>query len=262
LFALHLPVTPADLPTLDAAIGTREHAEVVWADSHYLSAANARFLQTRGVRLIHDPAADSTAALLLRFFGDGQPWEATLAAGLSRPLDEAPEPWRGWLLTLLAVLDDPYHIRHALAPLVEERFAACDPALRAAGEERWQRIRSYADSHVHALDLSGRRLLTLGLPRGERSEYRLLLDSLLRAKQAALALTFFDEHARLILRVCTDQVPPEEWHRLGEHLTAARIGAYLYDRRTMFLDVDESSRVTAIERVTTELQAFFGRSRR
>jgi hypothetical protein len=104
----------------------------IWIDNHFMHPEHVAFFRENDVQLLLDTSARWASNGLLQYLGPAPPgkrnwWPPWM------PVRPKPPPWNDWLTVMLAVMDEIYTIRHALHPLIEERFAAYDPALLVRG---------------------------------------------------------------------------------------------------------------------------------
>ncbi len=253
-YALGLALVADDTPLALAIVRRPALREVVWLDHHHLNGALVEMLQGHnGARVVHNPAYRFSSQLLVDTLNDAPSWSRELAAALDRDIESVDEPWRSWLYVFLAVREEPYSIRHAITPLIDERFEAFDPALVAAGRQQWEELLSLASSPMHEVALDGLRLVIAGLPPSSQSAYRLLVDAIGKTKDARVVIAFFDTLPRLIVALTGRGASSIDLLHLGERVMAAGLSAFHYDRRTMFVDTVGLSSQAAIDRVVRAL---------
>ncbi|MDP8225503.1 MAG: hypothetical protein P9L99_19235 [Candidatus Lernaella stagnicola] len=250
--ALHfigLPLMAEDMEALRKLIDRPDFTEVRWLDHHYLHADHVSLMQRHGVRIINDTRVGSSTRLLLDSLSEPPEWGGHVYRALEAGIEAAGDPWRQWLLVFLAVRESPFDIRHAIAPLIDERFEAFDPALVEAGEEIWRRIRAMAESPMHEVEAGGLRLVVSGLPPSELSTYRLMIEAIARHRDADLVIAAFDRQARLVVaapRVTSAKIDLLE---IGERIVSAGLNVFHYDAGTLFIDTADLSVPKAVDRI-------------
>ncbi len=242
-----LPLVDPDLESITKVLLRPGLGHVEWVDHHHLNPVHAARLRAAGVRLIHDPGGESSSALLLSHLGAKQETDLLLAHAVQSRPEELDEPWRSWFFVFLAVQLEPFAIRQAVHPLIDNRVQAFDPAWRDAGEGRWQEILDFAATPFHTIAAGGRRLVLMGLASTERIEYRLLVDEVLRRQNGDVALVFFDDLPRLILRTPGELATTAWLPRFDQMLTGCGGRLFLYDRHTAFLEPMSGAKREVIE---------------
>jgi hypothetical protein len=252
-----LPLVADDLPPIEAAYSRSGLVEKLFVDNHYLHREFLGRLRALGVEMKVDARAVSATDRLLLHLRNPLPWETDLAKAVETGPAEAPEPWRGWLFTILAVYRDPFSIREAINPLIEERFDAFDPALRAVGEELWQESVEFAASQLHCVDIGGPVLAVFGLSRASGGDFRLFGDAVLRRENAQLALVFYDELDRLAIRSAPWAKPIVDAAGLAAAATDPLWKVYAYDRNTLFVERQDMEKLAVIEQTVEVLKLYF-----
>jgi len=255
LCCFNLPLTPGDLAPLQTLLDRQTTLrDRNWIDNHFMHPEHVAFFRENDVQLLLDTSARWASTGLLQYLGPGAAWEEELVAALDAGPAEAPPPWNDWLTVMLAVMDEIYTIRHALHPLIEERFAAYDPALLEAGRNRLRRVKELSGSVNHEVTVKGVKVVVIGLPPSEQSSYRLIADTILGDAEGDLGLIFFDGINRLVLRSAKRRPATVDLLRIGEWFAGQALQVYHYDLQTIFIAPEQARLQCAIEKTLEILQ--------
>lgn len=261
LYCFSLPLSTGDIPALTVVLNNQvDLRDRVWIDNHFIHPEHLALLQGKHMQILVNPTARWASTELLQYLGSCAEWERDLVAALDAGPAEAPSPWNEWLNVMLAVIDDVYSIRHAVAPLVEERFAAYDPALVEEGRRRQEHMRELSRSPSHVVTVNGIKIVVIGLPPSEQTKYRLIADVILKENAGHLGLIFFDGVNRLVLRRAARESGGIDLLRIGSLFTDRDLRPYHYDAHTLFIEHARPRLQEAIENILEILQAHFSMS--